>query len=307
MPADEIDPQARAAMERRRLSLPHNRYGLKAMRVVAKLLTKYGDRNPPPVGSVTDIPIPGPDGELTARRYLPNADGPVPTVVFVHGGGYVFAGLETHDRLCRRLTRESQCAVLSVEYRLAPEHPFPAAVEDTYAAVEWAADNPEQLGGRDGLAVAGDSAGGTLAAVCALMAAERDGPDIAYQALFYPGIGVEEDQQSVQEHAGTVLDEADLRFFRECYLPSTVHERNPYANPSKACDLSDVAPATVLTAGFDPLRDGAENYARQLLADGVQVRQVRYEAMVHGFLTMRGVDAAAEAVADVATDIREAF
>lgn len=307
MHADEIDPQAQAALDRRRFSLPHNRYGLKLVRVVARLVTKYGDRNPPAVGSVTDITIPGPAGDIPARRYLPDCDGPVPTVVYFHGGGYVFGGLETHDRLCRLLTRESECGVLAVDYRLAPEHPFPAAVEDAYAAVKWAASNRQAIGGADGLAVAGDSAGGTLAAVAALMAVEQDGPEIDYQALLYPGVGVEKGQQSVQEHAGTVLDEADLQWFRECYFGSDVHRRNPYADPTNACDLSGVPPATVVTAGFDPLRDGGKRFAEQLLADGVDVRYVNYETMVHGFATLRDVDRAEEAIADVGTDLQSAL
>jgi acetyl esterase len=307
MHADEIDPQVQAALDRRPFSLPHNRYGLKLLRVLARLVSKYGDWNPPAVGSVTDLTVPGPAGDIPARRYLPASDGPVPTIIYFHGGGYVVGGLETHDRLCRLLTRESNCGVLSVAYRLAPEHPFPAAVEDASAAVEWAAANSQALGGADGLALAGDSAGGTLAAVCALMAVEQDGPEIDYQALLYPGVGVEEEQQSVQAHAGMVLDEVDLRWFRECYFGSDVHLRNPYADPTNACNLSGVPPATVVTAGFDPLRDGGKRYAEQLLADGVDVRYVNYEAMVHGFATMRDVDRAREAIADVGADLQRAL
>ena len=309
MHADDIDPEAKAALERRRGSIPHNRYGLKLLRVVARLVSKYQNRNPPPVGSTRDLTIPGPDGELAVRLYRPDTDGPVPTVVYFHGGGYVFGDLETHDRLARLLTRSSGCALLSVEYQLAPEHPFPAAVEDAYSAVTWAAANRDRLGGGDGLAVAGDSAGGTLAAVSALMAAERDGPELAYQALLYPGVGVEEDQTSVEEHAGVVLDEADLRYFRDCYFESEVHERNPYADPTNTGNggLADVAPATVVTAGFDPLRDGGKRFAEQLLRDGVDVTYRNHESLVHGFGTLRGVDAADEAVAELGRDLRNAF
>lgn len=309
MQADEIDPQAKAALERQPFSIPHSRYGLKLLRVVGRLASKYGDRNPPTVGAVTDFELPGPAGSITARRYRPETGGETPTVVFFHGGGYVFGDVETHDRLSRQLTRSSQCTLLSVEYRLAPEHPFPAAVEDAYSAVEWAAANRERLGGGDGFAVAGDSAGGALAAVAALMAAERDGPTLDYQALLYPGVGVEEQQESVQEHAGIVLDEADLRYFQDCYFGSDVHERNPYADPTNAGDgdLSGVAPATVVTAGFDPLRDGGKRYAEQLLRDGVDVTYRNHEALVHGFGTLRGVDAADEAVAKLGRDLRDTF
>ncbi|MBP1986511.1 alpha/beta hydrolase [Halolamina salifodinae] len=306
MQADAIDPRAAAALERRRFSIPHNRYALKAVRTVARLASKYGIRDRPEVADVTDLTLPGPGGDVAMRRYIPTTDGDVPTVVFFHGGGYVLGGLETHDALCRRLARESGCVVLSVAYRLAPEHPFPAAVEDCYAATEWAGANPEQLGGVPGLAVAGDSAGGTLAAVVSLLAAERDGPEIAHQALIYPAIGVDEEQGSVQENAGIVLAEADLRFFRNCYLESSIHERNPYADPAQAADLSGLPPATVITAGFDPLRDGAKEYAERLVGDGVDVRYKNYPAQVHGFATMQ-IDAAEAVAADVGKDLGSAL
>ncbi|QKY19504.1 alpha/beta hydrolase [Halolamina sp. CBA1230] len=306
MQAAEIDPQAKAALDGRRFSLPHSRLGLKLLRPVARLAGKYGTRNPPAVGDVTDLTIPGPAGDLRVRRYRPRNAGEVPTVVFFHGGGFVIGGLETHDVLCRRLTRESGCAVLSVAYRLAPEHPFPAAVEDAYAATVWAAANPDRLGGVDELAVAGDSAGANLAAVVALMAAERDGPELAHQALLYPATSVEESQESVQQNAGIVLDEADLRFFDECYYGSEIHRRNPYADPARADDLSEVAPATVITAGFDPLRDAGKGYAEQLLADGVDVRYENYPAQVHGFATME-IDAAERVAEDLGRDLRSAL
>ncbi|WP_435181022.1 alpha/beta hydrolase [Halorussus sp. AFM4] len=306
MHADEIDPQARAAVERQdRFPMPHNRLGLKLLRLATRPAMWLQNRNPPSVGATVDRTIPGPAGDLDVRLYLPDADGRFPTIVFFHGGGFVLGSIATHDRLCRHLTRESGCAVLSVGYRLAPEHPFPSAVEDAYAAVEWAAANPGAIRGTGDVAVAGDSAGGTLAAVAALMAAERDGPEIAYQALLYPGVGVERDQPSVREHAGIVLDEADLEWFRECYYANEIHERNPYADPTNAGDVSGVAPATVVTAGFDPLRDGGRAYAEQLVRDGVPTRYENYEDMVHGFVTLRGVDRAREAIADVAGDLAD--
>ncbi|MFC6824627.1 alpha/beta hydrolase [Halopelagius fulvigenes] len=308
MHADDIDPQAKAAVERQdRFPLPHSRRGLKLLRLVTRAVTRMRNRNPPSVGATADRTIPGPAGELDARLYLPDADGPHPTVVFFHGGGFVLGSIGTHDWLCRHLTRESGCAVLSVEYRLAPEHPFPAAVEDAYAAVEWAAANPDAVRGTREIAVAGDSAGGNLAAVAALVAAERDGPQISHQTLLYPAVGVEEDQQSVREHAGVVLDRADMEWFERCYYVSDIHRRNPYADPTNAADVSGVAPATVVTAGFDPLRDGGKAYAEQLVRDGVPTRYENYDDMVHGFMTMREVDRARTAIADVADDIADAF
>ncbi|NUC72259.1 alpha/beta hydrolase [Haloterrigena sp. SYSU A558-1] len=308
MHADRMDPQAEAAIERQgRLPLPHNRYGLKLLRRLTDPIMGLRNRNGPSVGRTIDRTIPGPAGDLDARLYLPAASGPYPTIVFFHGGGFVLGSIETHDWLCRHLTRESGCAVLSVDYRLAPEHPFPAAVEDAVAAVEWAAANPDAVAGNGRVAVAGDSAGGTLAAVAALVAVERDGPEIDYQTLLYPAVGIEADQPSVREHAGIVLDEDDMEWFNECYYRSDIHRRNPYADPTNACDLSGVAPATVVTAGFDPLRDGGKTYAEQLVRDGVPTRYENYTDMPHGFMTLRDVDRARDAIAAVADDLADAL
>lgn len=308
MEADEPDPQARRAVERQqRFPMPHSRRGLTLVRLLSRVAMWVRNRDLPTVGATADRTVPGPAGELDARLYLPEGEGPFPTVVFFHGGGYVLGSIATHEWLCRHLTRESGCAFLSVDYRLAPEHPFPAAVEDAYAAVEWAATHPDAVGGAERVAVAGDSAGGALAAVAALMAAERDGPAITHQALLYPSVGVEVDQPSVTEHAGLVLTEADMQWFRDCYYENEIHERNPYADPTNACDLSGVAPATVVTAGFDPLRDGGTAYADRLSRDGVPTRHRNYEGMVHGFMTFREVDRARDAIEEVAGDLADAL
>ncbi|WP_436901614.1 alpha/beta hydrolase [Halovenus halobia] len=308
MEADEIDPQAASAMAaQQRIPLPHSRWGVKLLRGLSRVAMPIQNRNLPTIGGTRDLAIPGPDGELDARLYLPEESGPFPTVVFFHGGGYVLGSIATHERLCRRLVEESGCAFLSVEYRLAPEHPFPAAVEDAFAAVEWAADNPDAVDGDGRVAVAGDSAGGNLAAVAALMAAERGGPELDYQLLLYPSVGVEPDHASVQDHTGLVLSDADMAWFRNCYFDSEVHQRNPYADPIEACDLSGLPPATVLTAGFDPLRDGGKAYAEGLVGDGVETRYKNYEDMVHGFLTFRDVERTEEAIADVGNDLAGTF
>jgi acetyl esterase len=309
---DDLHPDAIEVLERyRTVGLTSLRsMGVRRLRWLDRIYNWWRNRDPPAVGRVVDRTLPGPDDDVPVRLYRPAGDGPFPTVVFFHGGGFVVGGLESHDLFCRHLTRESDCVVMSVDYRLAPEDPFPAAVEDAYAAVEWAAANPHSLAGDGQLAVVGDSAGGNLAAVCSLAAAERDGPDLDYQYLLYPGVGTEPGQESVRVHAGKVLSEDDLEWFRECYYGSWVHERNPYADPTNATDLSGVAPATVLTAGHDPLRDGGRRYADQLEADGVPTRHVEYEDMIHGFATMLAapdLDRAHDAVADVAADLRAAF
>lgn len=308
MQATEIDPQAREAVAlQERLPMPHSTGGLKLLRLLTRATMWVRNRNPPAVGETIDRTIPGPGGGLDTRLYLPSDDSPVPTVVFFHGGGFVLGSIDTHDWFCRHLTRESGCGVLSVDYRLAPEHPFPAAVEDAYAALEWAAEHTDAVSGTGQLAVAGDSAGGALAAIAALIATERGGPGLDYQALIYPSVGVEPDQQSVRNHAGTVLSESDLEWFQECYYGSDIHNRNPYADPIHACDLSGVPPATVLTAGFDPLRDGGKRYAERLVQDGVTTRYENYDTMIHGFVTLRTVDRAHDAISTIADDLTNAF
>jgi acetyl esterase len=314
--ADEPHPDVQSVLRSRRWLQPvsMSTMGARGIRLLTKLGLWLQDADPPAVGSTVDLEIPGPDGEIPVRRYRPTGAGPYPTVVFYHGGGFVLGNLDSHDLLCRHLTAASGCEVVAVDYRLAPEHPFPAAVEDAYAALEWAADpeaSADVLDRDGGLAVAGDSAGGNLSAVVSLMAAERDGPDIDYQSLIYPAVGIREDHRSMREHAGYVLGEEDIRWFDRCYYGSEIHRRNPHADPSHACDLSGVPPATVVTAGFDPLRDGGIAYARRLVGDGVSVRFRNYPDMVHGFVGMlsEGEDVARahEAVDDVAADLRTAL
>ncbi|MFB6128308.1 MAG: alpha/beta hydrolase [Halorhabdus sp.] len=308
MRAEEMHPQARAVVDRqRRLGItPISDHDHRVLRALQRVRSWIGNRDPPTVGATTDGSIPGPDGNLPVRLYRPDAPGPYPTIVFFHGGGFVLGSIGTHDWLCRQLTRKTGAVVVSVEYRLAPEHPFPAAVEDTFAATRWAANNPDRLASDGTLIVAGDSAGGNLAAVVALVARDQDGPDVDYQVLLYPGIGINEDQDSVRENDGIVLSVADLEWFRTCYYDGEIHLRNPYADPAEACDRSGVAPATVVTAGFDPLRDGGVAYAEQLAGDGVDVTHRHYPDMIHGFATESGIDRAETVVDAVATDLSAA-
>jgi acetyl esterase len=309
--ADEPHADVRRVMEQRESfrPLPLPTLGARGARLLTKLGQWFQDGDPPPVGAATDLPVPGPADDVPVRRYRPRGSGPFPTVVCYHGGGWVLGDLDTHDRFCRHLTVESGCEVVSVDYRRAPEHPFPAAVEDAYAALEWAGAGPDALEPDGTLAVVGDSAGGNLAAVAALMADERDGPALDYQVLVYPVVATDEDDPSMK-HTGYVLEAGDLAWFDDCYYGSDLHHRNPYADPMQACDLSGVAPATVLTAGFDPLRDGGLAYARRLESDDVPVRVRNYPEMVHGFVTMlsesEDVDRAHEAVATIGSDLRRA-
>jgi acetyl esterase len=281
-----------------------------ARTVMDEALAGGGDAEP--VGDVTNRTIPGPDGELSVRIYLPEGDGPFPTVVYFHGGGFVVGDLDGHDSTCRRLTNAADAAVVSVNYRLAPEHPFPAAVEDADAATRWAAENAATFGGDpDRLVVAGDSSGGNLAAVAALMARDRGGPEIAYQLLVYPAVSFDGEWPSYEENGeGYFLTLADMEWFDGHYMNSDVHARNPYAAPMQACDLGDLPPATVITAGFDPLRDEGRAYADRLAEEGTPVTHRNYEGMIHGFFSMLdepfAVERADEAIADAASDLRDA-
>lgn len=253
-----------------------------------------------PVG-VDDVHETEADG-VPVRVYEPD-DAPA-TVVFFHGGGFVVGSLETHDPLCRLLTDRSGLRVVSVDYRLAPEHPFPAAVEDAYEATKWAANEYDGAVG-----VAGDSAGGTLSAVVSLLARDRGMPNVAHQSLLYPATAYDEPMPSrAQNASGYFLEAKDLMWFAAKYVGSDIHARNPYAFPLRACDHSDLPPAHVVTAGYDPLRDEGAEYARVLDEAGNDVTHTHYPSVVHGFLNMEGVvDRAYDAVDAVAEEARDAL
>ncbi|MFC4553140.1 MULTISPECIES: alpha/beta hydrolase [Halorussus] len=266
------------------------------------------------VGAVEDRTIPGPAGEIPVRVYRPEGDGPHPVVVFFHGGGFVLGDLDGHDAPCRILTNAVEAVVVSVDYRLAPEHPFPAAVEDAYAATEWIAEHAAEIDGdAERIAVAGDSAGGNLAAVVALAARERGGPDLAYQALFYPAVDFGEgDYPSREENAeGYFLSADEMAYFGDHYVPSWAHMPNPYLAPIEAESHADLPPATVVTCGFDPLRDEGRAYAETLEADGVAVIHREYDDLIHGVVNMvqepMDVTGGHEMLSNVAGDLHDAL
>ncbi len=273
----------------------------------------------PDVGEVTDLTIPGyRDGpEVPVRVYTPDAPGPYPTLLFCHGGGFVLGSLETHDVLCRHLTVATGAQVVAVDYRLAPEHPFPAGLADTYAGLRWVggetgADPPADLDPAGSLVVAGDSAGATLVTAACLVARDLDGSGVDYQALVYPAVARDEDWPSMAQFAeGYFLTRPDMEWFHESYLPDPLDRANPYANPLEAASHADLPPATVVTAGFDPLRDQGVAYAEALGADGVEVTHRHYEDMIHGFLSMLegevSLDRAAEALEAITGDLEDAM
>jgi len=240
-----------------------------------------------PVANTEDIVIPGSAGDLRARVYRPEADGPWPTVVLFHGGGWVIGDLETHDNTARSICRDCRAVVVSVDYRLAPEAPFPAAVQDAVVATEWVAAHLMDFGGDERLAVAGDSAGGNLAAVVAQHLRDVGGPRLAGQFLIYPAVDMTGEYPSRAENAtGYFLDEPTMVWFAGHYAADPGLHPDPRLSPIRADDLSGLAPAVVVTAEFDPLRDEGEAYAARLHAAGVPTEVRRFGGMIHGFFDM---------------------
>lgn len=262
----------------------------------------------PEIESVRDLRIDGPGGDLPIRIYRPSGIDP-PTLLFYHGGGWVLGTLDSADDICRELANRAGCLVVSVDYRLAPEHPFPAAVDDAFAALKWVA----RYGGRLGadptrLGVAGTSAGGALAAGAAIRAREN-GPALDGQFLLYPITEYAFDTDSYRTHADApLLSRADMRWFFEQYLRSPVDAHNPFVSVLRTPDLSGIPPATVLTAGFDVLADEGKAYADRLSAAGVPTDHDHYPTLAHGFLSLTDeVDAADDAMDDLVARIRSRF
>ena len=256
-----------------------------------------GSRQPQhgvPVRSVEETTVQGAEGDLPARVYRPDETGPLPTVVLFHGGGWVIGDLETHDNMARGIARDSRAVVVSVGYRLAPEAPFPAAVEDALAGTRWASEHLDELGGSSVLAVAGDSAGGNLAAVVAQELRTK----IAAQLLIYPSTDLTGEYPSRSENGtGYFLETPTMEWFFTQYA-GHVTDIDARLSPLLQSNLAGVAPAVVVTAEFDPLRDEGEAYADALEAAGVRVALRRFDGMVHGFFDMGPASAAARAAVE---------
>jgi acetyl esterase len=303
-----LDPKAKAFLDTfanmpalNELSVTDARAGLAAM---AAMNPTVDD-----IATVENRMIPGPAGEIPVRIYRPASGSPLPVLTYFHGGGWVVGDLESHDNVCRALARRTPAVVVSVDYRLAPEHKFPAAAEDCYAATRWSAEHAAALGGDPTrLSIGGDSAGGNLSAVVALMARDRKGPALRHQLLVYPVTDARCDSPSYTENReGYFLTETMMKWFWNHYLPKPADGANPLASPMRAASLDGLPPALVITAEFDPLRDEGEAYGARLQEAGIATTVTRYNGVVHGFFAMTTVfNQAGPALDQAAAAIRSA-
>jgi acetyl esterase len=263
------------------------------------------------LASVSDVSVPGPEGPVGARLYVPSGVGdPGALLVYFHGGGFVVCDLDTHDNVSRFLARQAGVRVLSVDYRLAPEHRFPAAIDDALAAFRFAVEHAGELGADPArIAVGGDSAGGNLAAGVARLTSAEDGPAPAFQLLFYPWLDLAAERRSYDLFGdGFYLSRSDLRWYREHYLADESQAADPRCSPLAAGDLGAIAPAYIAVAGFDPLRDEGEEYAARLRDAGARVALRRHEGLIHGFANTVAIGhSAREAVLEAAGALRMAL
>jgi acetyl esterase len=309
-----LDPQVkalRAAMEQTGACREYPQ-PIETARTADRASTAGGSGPAEPVGRVAEQWIPGPAGDLRVRIYWPHdaGQGRLPLLVYFFGGGWSLGSLDTSDGTCRKLANAAGCVTVSVAYRLAPEHRFPAAVWDCHAATEWAAEAARDLGADPGrIAVGGDSSGGNLAAAVALACRDNGRPRLVHQLLVYPNTDYLADTRSLREGTDPYFfNRAAVDWYWSLYLADPDDGANPLASPLRAPDLRDLPSATVITAEYDPLRDEGEQYALKMRAAGVPTELVRFDGMIHGFFTMTGsLNGARQAVALAASRLRTAF
>ena len=267
--------------------------------------------DPGPVAEARDLAAPGPHGPIPLRLYRPDgAPGPLPGLIYYHGGGWLLGGLDSHDGVCRRFANAARCVVVSVDYRMAPEHKFPAAVDDCAAATAWAIGQAATLGIDPArVAVGGDSAGGNLAAVMALMARDGSLPKLAFQLLIYPATDMTMTTVSSQTVGpGVPLTSATMKWFIDHYMRGPADLTDWRASPIRAASVAGTAPALVLTAAADPLRDEGIAYAARLEREGVRTTAIHLTDQIHGFMSMGKVIRAADTAIDMmAASLRRAF
>ena len=259
---------------------------------------------------VEELRFPGAGGDVPIRVYSAEPGTPRPTLLHYHGGGWVAMSLDTHDDICRRMVRDVGCNVVSIDYRLAPEHKFPGAVDDAYAALRWVADNAERVGADPArLGVMGDSAGGNLAVVAALRAGLDGGPALSACVLAYPAVDANMGFASIDENGdGYMLTKSLMAYFYDHYLEAGADRSDPYLSPLYAEDLSTLPPTLVLTAQYDPLRDEGEAFARRLQRAGVPTTLERADGTIHGFMQFPHLIAQAhDGLAHTAGFVKDAF
>ena len=309
-----LDPQARALLDAAKASGAPEMWELTPDQARVEYLRRTERvRADVDIYRVEDRQIPGAVQTIKVRVYTPQVSqeqASLPVLVWYHGGGFVIGDLDSHDCACRALANQTECLVVAVDYRLAPEHKFPGAVEDCEAALQWVAAHATELGGDPGrIAVGGDSAGGNLAAVVALLAREKGGPKLCFQLLIYPCVAPEPETPSHHQFAeGYLLTRKTITWFFKQYLRSSKDTLDPRYAPLEEKDLSSLPPSLVIVAGFDPLRDEGVDYAKALIDAGNKVTLSNYEGMIHGFYLMGGmIDKANQAIEESAQHLKEAF
>lgn len=305
-----LDDQCKTLLE---LIAQQGNPDLSQMEVAAARAMRERQKLPPgPATDVREHRVSGPGGALPVREYRPpDAPKVLGALVYFHGGGFVLGSIDGHDALCRQLAVDAGCAVFSVDYRLAPEHKFPSAVDDAYIATRWVCERAEKLGvDPQRIAVGGDSAGATLATAVALSAQRESGPLLVFQLLFYPITDLRSfDTPSYIENAtGYFLTRDAMHWFRDHYVATVEERSHPLASPLACTDLHDLPPALIITAEFDPLRDEGEAYAHALEAADVRCTLTRYDGAIHGFASMYAyLDLGRAAVREAAAALRTAI
>jgi acetyl esterase len=305
-----LDPQAQALIASLAGTKPVEEMTVQEMRDGMVERARLTGGEPQPVDQVLASDVPGPAGPIPVRTYVPEGPAPKPGLVYFHGGGWARGNLDTHDTLCRALANGGGCVVVSVDYRMAPEHTFPAAIDDAVAATRWVAEHAEQIGiDPTRLAVGGDSAGGNLAAAVALVLRDEGGPALVHQLLIYPVTDRNFDTRSYLDNAdGYNLTREAMRCYWRMYLRDDSDADDQRASPLRARDFANLPAAFVITAEYDPLRDEGRAYAERLREGGSLVVHRDYPGMIHGFVTSAGViDQGKQAVRDAASALRDAF
>jgi acetyl esterase len=306
-----LDPQCKAFLDTLASAggKPLEQLPVEEARLMSAGLSAFGGPVEP-IADVENRTVPGPAGPIPVRVYRPVLNETLPALIYFHGGGFVICSLDTHDGECRSLANASGCAVISVDYRLAPENKYPAAVDDAYAATRYVAEHAAEFGiDPQRIAVGGDSAGGNLSTVVARLARDRGGPPLKFQLLIYPLVDFDDNSPSMQQYSKDYfVTRESMDWFTECYLPNRAAGREPSASPWNADDVRGLPPAMIMTAECDPLRDQGEAYARTLQSAGVPVELKRYDGMIHAFFSFPGaIDAAKVARHDAGSALRRAL